>query len=176
MSIVTYVPFKLWIILNLLSFVSSNISIQRFVLHYALSVSTKASDVTEITSRSNIDCPTRLGRNNNYCVYAKPHSDAFSWCEANKFLFLCISAACVAENSKYQLYSLSWWTTALIICYTKNVVQHTYMLTTRGNLSTLHNLPSTFCKNTEICMASNPTSQFLLVCSLNIPHCFVSLS
>jgi hypothetical protein len=56
MSSVTYVPFKLWIILNLLSFVSSNISSQRFVLHNALSISTKASDVTEITSRSNIDC------------------------------------------------------------------------------------------------------------------------
>jgi hypothetical protein len=56
MSSVTYVPLKLWIILNLLSFVSSNISLQRFVLHNALSISTKASDVTEITSRSNIDC------------------------------------------------------------------------------------------------------------------------
>ena len=33
MSSVTYVPLKLWIILNLLSFASSNISSQRFVLH-----------------------------------------------------------------------------------------------------------------------------------------------
>ena len=56
MSSVTYVPFKLWIILNLLSFVSSNISIQRFLLHSALSISTKASNVTEITSRSDIEC------------------------------------------------------------------------------------------------------------------------
>ena len=56
MSSVTYTPFKLWIILNLLSFVSSNISIQRFVLRNALSISTKASDVTEITSSSVIDC------------------------------------------------------------------------------------------------------------------------
>ena len=46
MSSVTYAPFKLWIILNLLSFVSSNISSQRFVLHNALSISTKAYDVT----------------------------------------------------------------------------------------------------------------------------------
>jgi hypothetical protein len=50
------------------------------------------------------------------------------------------------------------------------------MLTTRGNLSKLHNLPSTFFKNTEVGITSNPTSQFLLVCSLNIRHRFVSLS
>ena len=56
MSNVTYVPFKLWIILNLLSFVSSNMSSQRFVLHNGLSISTTASDVTEITSRSVINC------------------------------------------------------------------------------------------------------------------------
>jgi hypothetical protein len=56
MSSVTYVPFKLWIIFNLLSFASSNISSQRFILHNALSISTTASDVTEITSRSAIDC------------------------------------------------------------------------------------------------------------------------
>ena len=56
MSSVTYVPFKLWIILNLLSFVSSNMSSQRFVLHNGLSISTTTSDVTEITSRSAIDC------------------------------------------------------------------------------------------------------------------------
>jgi hypothetical protein len=49
--------------LNLLSFVSSNISIQRFVLHNALSISTKASDVTEITSRSIIDCANECKRN-----------------------------------------------------------------------------------------------------------------
>ena len=63
MSSVTYVPFKLWIIINLLSFVSSNISSQRFVLHNALSISTKASDVTEITSSSNIDCACECKRN-----------------------------------------------------------------------------------------------------------------
>ena len=56
MSSATYVPFKLWIILNLPSFASSNISSQRFVLHSALSISTTASDVTEITSSSVIDC------------------------------------------------------------------------------------------------------------------------
>ena len=56
MSSVTYVPFKLCVILNLLIFVSSNISMQRFVLHSVLSISTKASDVTEITSRSSIEC------------------------------------------------------------------------------------------------------------------------
>jgi hypothetical protein len=56
MSGVTYVPFKLWIIFNLLSFVSSNMSSQRFVLHNGLSISTKPSDVTEITSSSVIDC------------------------------------------------------------------------------------------------------------------------
>ena len=56
MSSVTYVPFKLWIIFNLLSFASSNISSQRFILHNALSISTTASDVTEITSSSVIDC------------------------------------------------------------------------------------------------------------------------
>ena len=59
MSSVTYVSFKLWIILNLLSFVSSNISSQRFVLHSALSISTKA----EITSRSNIECACECKRN-----------------------------------------------------------------------------------------------------------------
>ena len=63
MSSVTYIPFKLWIILNLLSFVSSNISMQRFVLHNALSISTKASDVTEITSQVNIDCANECKRN-----------------------------------------------------------------------------------------------------------------
>jgi len=47
MSSVTYVPFKLWIILNLLSFVSSNISSQHFILHNTLSISTKTSDVTK---------------------------------------------------------------------------------------------------------------------------------
>ena len=63
MSSVTYVPFKLWIIFNLLSFVSSNISSQRFVLHNALSISTKTSDVTEITSSSDIDCACECKRN-----------------------------------------------------------------------------------------------------------------
>ena len=65
-SSVTYVPFKLWIILNLLSFVSSNISSQRFVLHSALSISTKSSDVTEITSSSVIDCACEC-KSNNLC-------------------------------------------------------------------------------------------------------------
>ena len=63
MSSVTYVPFKLWIIFNLLSFVSSNMSSQRFVLHSALSISTTASDVTEITSRSKIDCASKCTSN-----------------------------------------------------------------------------------------------------------------
>ena len=63
MSSVTYVPFKLWIILNLLSCVSSNMSSQRFVLHNALSTSTTASDVTEITSRSDIDCARKCTSN-----------------------------------------------------------------------------------------------------------------
>ena len=62
MSSVTYVTFKLWIILNLLSFVSSNISSQRFVLHNALSISTKTSDVTEIISSSDIDCACECKR------------------------------------------------------------------------------------------------------------------
>ena len=59
---VTYVPFKIWIILNLLSFVSSNISSQLFVLHNALSISTNASDVTEITSSSDLDCARECKR------------------------------------------------------------------------------------------------------------------
>ena len=63
MSSVTHVPFKIWIIVNLLSFVSSNISSQRFVLHNALSISTKASDVTEITSSSDMDCARECKRN-----------------------------------------------------------------------------------------------------------------
>ena len=63
MSSVTYAPFKLWIILNLLSLVSSNISSQRFVLHSALGISTKASDVTEVKSSSNIDCARECKRN-----------------------------------------------------------------------------------------------------------------
>ena len=63
MSSVTYVPFKLWIIFNLLSFASSNISSQRFILHNALSISTTASDVTEITSRSDIDCACKCTSN-----------------------------------------------------------------------------------------------------------------
>ena len=66
MSSVTYVPFKLWIIFNLLSFVSSNMSSQRFVLHNGLSISTTASDVAEITSRSVIDCACKC-TNNKLC-------------------------------------------------------------------------------------------------------------
>jgi hypothetical protein len=63
MSSVTNASFKLWIILNLLSCVSSNNSPQRFVLHNTLSISTKASDVTEITSRSDIECASECKRN-----------------------------------------------------------------------------------------------------------------
>ena len=50
MSSIFSVTFKLWIILNLVCFLffSSVISSQRFVLHSALSISTKASAVTEI--------------------------------------------------------------------------------------------------------------------------------
>jgi hypothetical protein len=66
MSSVTYVPFKLWIIFNLLSFASSNISSQRFILQNALSISTTASDVTEITSRSVIDCAHEC-TSNKFC-------------------------------------------------------------------------------------------------------------
>jgi hypothetical protein len=68
-SSVTYVPFKLWIIFNLLSFASSNISSQRFILQNALSISTTASDVTEITSRSVIDC-ARECTSNKFCHIA----------------------------------------------------------------------------------------------------------
>ena len=63
MSSVTNVSFKLWIILNILSCVSSNNSSQRFVLYNTLSISTKASDVTEITSRSDIECACECKRN-----------------------------------------------------------------------------------------------------------------
>jgi hypothetical protein len=63
MCSVTYVPLKLWIIFNLLSFVSSNMSSQRFVLHNASSISTTASDVTEITSTSDIDCARKFTSN-----------------------------------------------------------------------------------------------------------------
>ena len=63
MSSVTNVSFKLWIILNLLSCVSSNNSSQRFVLYNTLSISTKASDVTEITSRSDKECACECKRN-----------------------------------------------------------------------------------------------------------------
>jgi hypothetical protein len=63
MSSVTNVSFKLWIILNILSCVSSNNSSQRFVLYNTLSISTKASDVKEITSRSDIECACECKRN-----------------------------------------------------------------------------------------------------------------
>jgi hypothetical protein len=63
MSSVTNVSFKLWIILNLLSCTSSNNSSQHFVLHNTLSISTKASDVTEITSQSDIECACECKRN-----------------------------------------------------------------------------------------------------------------
>ena len=63
MSSVTNVSFKLWIILNLLSCVSSSNSSQRFALYNTLSISTKASDVTEITSRSDIECACECKRN-----------------------------------------------------------------------------------------------------------------
>ena len=73
---VTYVAFKLWIIFNLLSFVSSNMSSQRFVLHNGLSISTKPSDVTEITSSSVIDCArecksTKLCHRASYDILTK---------------------------------------------------------------------------------------------------------
>jgi hypothetical protein len=76
MSGVTYVAFKLWIIFNLLSFVSSNMSSQRFVLHNGLSISTKPSDVTEITSSSVIDCArecksTKLCHRASYDILTK---------------------------------------------------------------------------------------------------------
>ena len=59
MSSVISLPVKLWII-NVVCFVSS----QRFVLHGELTISTKASDVTEIASRSAIECASVCTRNN----------------------------------------------------------------------------------------------------------------
>ena len=66
MSRVISLPFKLWIIINLVCFVSSDISLQHFVVHKALSLSTNASDVTEIASRSVLDC-ARKCKSNNLC-------------------------------------------------------------------------------------------------------------
>jgi len=63
-SIVISLPFKLWIILNLACFVSSDISSQRFVIYDSLRISTKASDVTELESSSVIDCTCECKRNN----------------------------------------------------------------------------------------------------------------
>ena len=60
MSCVISLPDKLWIIINVVCFVSS----QRFVLHSELSISTKASDVTEIASSSAIECACVCKRNN----------------------------------------------------------------------------------------------------------------
>lgn len=56
MSSFTYVPFKRWIIFNLLNLVSSSISSRHSVHHSALSIATEASDVEEMTSSSDIDC------------------------------------------------------------------------------------------------------------------------
>ena len=64
MASVISLPFKLWIIINLACFVSSAISSQHFVLHKALGISTNASDVTEIASRSDIECASVCTRNN----------------------------------------------------------------------------------------------------------------
>ena len=64
MSSVISLLFKLWIIINLACFVSSDSSSQHFVLHKALCISTKASDVTEIASRSAIECASVCKRNN----------------------------------------------------------------------------------------------------------------
>jgi hypothetical protein len=47
MSSVISLPFKLWIIINLACFISSDISAQHFVLHKALGISTKASEQTK---------------------------------------------------------------------------------------------------------------------------------
>ena len=64
MSSVTSATFEFWIIFNLLSFVSSDSSSQRFIINSALSISTKASDVTEIASSSVIDCAHECNRIN----------------------------------------------------------------------------------------------------------------
>jgi len=64
MTMTSVIPVPFWIILNLLSFVSSDISSQRFVLRNALSISTKSSDVTEIESGSIIDRVRECKRNN----------------------------------------------------------------------------------------------------------------
>ena len=63
MSCVTSVPFKLWIIINLVCF-AWPISSQRFVLHDSLSISTNAPDVTEIESSSVINCARDCIRSN----------------------------------------------------------------------------------------------------------------
>ena len=77
MSSVISLPFKLWIIINLLCFVSSDISSQHFVGHKALSLSTNAPDVTDIASRSVLDCARECNSNNlchraNYDRLTKP--------------------------------------------------------------------------------------------------------
>ena len=64
MSSVISLPFKLWIIINLVCFVSSDISSHHFVLHEALGISTNASDITEIASRSATECASVCMRNN----------------------------------------------------------------------------------------------------------------
>ena len=61
-SSVSNSAYKLWIIIIIVCFVSS----QRFVTHDALSISKKASDVAEIESGSVIDC-TRDCKRNNLC-------------------------------------------------------------------------------------------------------------
>jgi hypothetical protein len=59
-------------------FVSSNMSSQRFVLHNGLSISTKPSDVTEITSSSVIDC-ARECKSNKLCHKAS-YDILTKWC------------------------------------------------------------------------------------------------
>ena len=63
-SVVISLPFKLWIIINLLCFVSSDISLQHFVGHKALSLSANAPDVTDIASRSVLHCAPECNSNN----------------------------------------------------------------------------------------------------------------
>jgi len=64
MSSASMSPFNLWITINLASFVSSDISSQRFVLHDSISISTNASDVTEIEPSSVINCALDCIRSN----------------------------------------------------------------------------------------------------------------
>lgn len=60
MSSVSASSFRLWIVINLVSLVSS----QRFVIYDSLRISTKASGVTEIESNSVLECARACKRNN----------------------------------------------------------------------------------------------------------------